>query len=223
LRYLIFLLTIIPVYSWGQKLAPDKLKQWLEAREKGEMHFLLVDVRTEEEHEMGFIPGTDTLIPLDEIKKGGRPAVDPETDTVVVYCRTGRRSKTAQKILKKSGFKWVFNGMGIKQWQKKGFELVKDEVSFVPPSKVCMTNDRVYNSPQIPVEINGKTYYGCCMGCVEALKKYPEKYCFATDPVSGEKVDKSKAFIYDYNGKALYFKSKENLAEFVKNPDQFLP
>ena len=86
-----------------------------------------------------------------------------------------------------------------------------------------MTNDRVYKSAQIPVEINGKTYYGCCMECVEALKKYPEKYCYAIDPVSGERVDKAQAVIYNYNGKALYFENRENLAKFLKNPDQFLP
>jgi hypothetical protein len=35
-------------------------------------------------------------------------------------------------------------------------------VKSVNPDVVCMTNDRILWTPQIPVQVEGKTYYGCC-------------------------------------------------------------
>lgn len=36
----------------------------------------------------------------------------------------------------------------------------------IPQSRVCMVNNTVFDKPQIPVQVEGKTYYGCCGGCV---------------------------------------------------------
>lgn len=119
---------LFPYLLISQELKPKELKKWLRLREKGEKHFVLIDVRTPPEHEAGFIPGTDTLIPLQVImEKFSKLKIDPEKDTLVLYCRTGHRAGIAQKIFKKKGFKNVFNGLGIFQWKEAGFKLVKPE------------------------------------------------------------------------------------------------
>ena len=79
-------------------------------------------------------------------------------------------------------------------------------------NQVCMVNNRFLNSNQIPVPINGKTYYGCCEGCVKVLKEDPASH-ITYDLLSNEEVDKAIAFIIGKPGSfqdVLYFKSEEN-------------
>lgn len=82
------------------------------------------------------------------------------------------------------------------------------------PSQVCMVNDQFMGRTQIPVEVEGRTYYGCCPMCKEKLEKQPEMRT-ARDPVSGEEVDKAKAVIVqDSSGKVLYFASEKTLERY---------
>lgn len=206
----------------AQVIQPSELHKWIEKREKGEINFLLIDVRTGLEHLEGFIPGTDTLIPLQYIQKEFPLLnINSEKDTIVIYCRTGHRAGIAQKIFKEKGYKFVFNALGIKQWQEAGFKLEKVKIKTVPASRVCMTDNTVSDRELIPVEYKGKTYYGCCMGCVRALKANPEKFRWAYDPVSGEKVDKADAVTYNYKGRAIYFSNIENLKKFAAEPEKY--
>ena len=39
----------------------------------------------------------------------------------------------------------------------------------VETKKVCMVNDALFQKDQIPVEVEGKTYYGCCQMCKARL------------------------------------------------------
>ncbi len=80
--------------------------------------------------------------------------------------------------------------------------------------RVCMINNRSMAMDQIPVEIEGKTYYGCCPMCKERLAK-DEAARWAVDPISGKKVDKAKAVIGALPGAAvLYFESAANLQKY---------
>lgn len=82
------------------------------------------------------------------------------------------------------------------------------------PSQVCMVNDQFMGRAQIPVVVEGRTYYGCCPMCKEKLEKQTEMRT-ARDPVTGEDVDKSKAVIVqDPAGKVLYFASEDTLRRF---------
>ena len=93
-------------------------------------------------------------------------------------------------------------------------EASKDKAVRVDSDKVCMVNDRSMAMDQIPVEIDGKTYYGCCPMCKERLVK-DESSRYAIDPVSGKKVDKAKAVIGALPGAAvLYFESIANLEKY---------
>ena len=90
----------------------------------------------------------------------------------------------------------------------------QQKVTKVEPNKVCMINDASMAMEQIPVAIDGKTYYGCCPMCKERLEK-DEAARYAIDPVSGKKVDKAKAVIGALPGaKVVYFENIENLEKF---------
>lgn len=220
--YLLFLL--VPVILNAQVLNPDQLLDWIGERAKGEKSFVLIDVRTPSEHKAGFILGTDYLLPLGEIgEKISNLGLDPEHDTLVLYCRTGRRARIAQKELKKSGFRWVFNGQGIKQWNNSGFTLVKpqDSTILVPRSHVCVVKNTVEDGEILPVNLDGKTYYGCCASCIASFKNSPEKYRFAIDPVSEKSIDKAESVILDYKGRAIYFSSMKSLITFLKDPSKY--
>ncbi|MBA3541792.1 MAG: hypothetical protein H0T79_19415 [Deltaproteobacteria bacterium] len=81
-------------------------------------------------------------------------------------------------------------------------------------SQVCMVNDQFMGKPQIPVEVQGRTYYGCCAMCKDKLNNQPESRT-SLDPVTGETVDKSTAVIVqDRAGKVLYFASEATLQRF---------
>lgn len=87
----------------------------------------------------------------------------------------------------------------------------------VENDKVCMVNDRYMGSEQIPVEVEGKTYYGCCMMCKAKLEKSTGLRT-AVDPVSGIEVDKATAIIgTDEYHQVYYFENAEHLASFDPN------
>lgn len=82
------------------------------------------------------------------------------------------------------------------------------------PSQVCMVNDQFMNKPQIPIAVEGRTYYGCCAMCKDRLGKDPAARV-ARDPVTGQEVDKSSAvIIQDSSGKVLYFASEDTLRRY---------
>lgn len=86
----------------------------------------------------------------------------------------------------------------------------------VETKKVCMINNQVFEKDQIPVQVNGKTYYGCCEMCKERLAKDAEART-AVDPVTGKKVDKATAVIVaQTDGSVLYFESEATLAKYQK-------
>jgi phage shock protein E len=93
----------------GEKMEVDRL---LETREKP---LVLVDVRTREEYESGHIPGA-VNIPHDEI--GARPPTSDRQALVVVYCRSGSRSASAEKSLRALGFANVINYGPVSRWKK---------------------------------------------------------------------------------------------------------
>ena len=81
-------------------------------------------------------------------------------------------------------------------------------------SHVCMVNDFAMGRPQIPVEVGGRTYFGCCPDCKLKLETR-EANRVGRDPVTGEPVDKATAVIVrDESGKVYYFASEDTLRRF---------
>ena len=80
---------------------------------------------------------------------------------------------------------------------------------------ICMVNNTAFDKEQIAVEVDGKTYFGCCSMCEARLQK-DAAIRMATDPVSGIEVDKAEAVIgTDTNGKAYYFENTTNLEKYT--------
>jgi YHS domain-containing protein len=85
----------------------------------------------------------------------------------------------------------------------------------VEPGLVCMINNQFMDKPQIPVEVEGTTYYGCCEMCKTKLAEDPSSRA-AVDPVSGATVDKAHAVIGKTStGAVFYFENERNLAAYV--------
>lgn len=77
--------------------------------------YIILDTRTREEFDESHIPGA-VLIPHDEImEKAGGVLTDKE-QLILVYCRSGRRSKLAAKDLVKLGYTNIKEFGGIIDW-----------------------------------------------------------------------------------------------------------
>ena len=84
--------------------------------------FVLIDVRSPEEHAQGFIPGTDFNIDFREIKSRHREIGAQLSDHIVVYCQSGHRSNIAAETLADLGYSHVYNVSGsMNAWQEAGY------------------------------------------------------------------------------------------------------
>jgi YHS domain-containing protein len=92
--------------------------------------------------------------------------------------------------------------------------VAKASLKQVQTAKVCMVNDALFADDQIPVVVQGKTYYGCCHMCKERLEN-DSAMRKAVDPISGHTVDKAKAVIgADASGQVFYFENRLNFEKF---------
>jgi rhodanese-related sulfurtransferase len=86
--------------------------------------FVLIDVRSVEEHVTGYIPGTDLNIDFREIKTRHREIGAQLDDHIVVYCQSGHRSNIAAETLADLGYRHVYNVSGsMNAWQEAGFPI----------------------------------------------------------------------------------------------------
>ena len=97
--------------SW-KTLTPEEAKARLDSGDA----LTLLDVRTEAEYEESHIPGA-VLLPVGAIDQDTAAEVIPEKDsTVLVYCRSGNRSKTASSALAELGYTNIYEFGGINTW-----------------------------------------------------------------------------------------------------------
>ena len=98
------------VRSYSQ-ISQEEAKQMME---KDDGH-VIVDVRRQDEYDAGHIPGA-VLIPNESIGTE-RPEELPDLEqTILVYCRSGRRSKEAAQKLADMGYTNVYEFGGIIDW-----------------------------------------------------------------------------------------------------------
>ena len=86
-----------------------------------ESGYIIIDARTQEEYDEGYIPGA-ILIPEYEIADRAEKELPDKDQLILVYCRSGRRSKIAAEELVKLGFTNVKEFGGIIDWE---YEIVK--------------------------------------------------------------------------------------------------
>ena len=81
-----------------------------------ETGYIILDTRAQDEYDAGHIPDA-VLLPVGSITKETASAVIPEKDAVVlVYCRSGNRSKTAAKALAELDYTNIYEFGGINAW-----------------------------------------------------------------------------------------------------------
>ena len=86
-----------------------------------ESGYIIIDARTQEEYDQGHIPGA-ILIPEYEIADRAEKELSDKDQLILVYCRSGRRSKIAAEVLVKLGYTNVKEFGGIIDWE---YDIVK--------------------------------------------------------------------------------------------------
>lgn len=94
-----------------ENISPKEAKERLESEDD----IILLDVRTVEEYEEGHIPEA-TLIPLSILESEVEDIIQDKEVPIFVYCRSGRRSLEAVKLLSRLGYKDLYNLGGIIDW-----------------------------------------------------------------------------------------------------------
>ena len=94
-----------------QQITQEEAKEMMDAQE-----VILLDVREQDEYDSGHIPGA-VLLPVGTIDEDTAAEVIPGKDsTVLVYCRSGNRSKTASAALAGLGYTAIYEFGGINTW-----------------------------------------------------------------------------------------------------------
>ena len=81
-----------------------------------ESGYIIIDARTQEEYDQGHIPGA-IMIPEYEIADRAEKELPDKDRLILVYCRSGRRSKIAAEELVKLGYTNVKEFGGIIDWE----------------------------------------------------------------------------------------------------------
>lgn len=94
-----------------QKITQEKAKEMIDTQE-----VIILDVREQDEYDSVHIPGA-VLLPVGTIAEDTAAEMIPEKDsTVLVYCRSGNRSKKAASALAKLGYTNIYDFGGINTW-----------------------------------------------------------------------------------------------------------
>lgn len=94
-----------------EQITPQEAKRIMDS---GEKHIVL-DTREQDEFDEGHIPGA-ILIPYTEIENKAEEMLPDKDKLILVYCRSGRRSKIAAEALSKLGYTNVKEFGGIIDW-----------------------------------------------------------------------------------------------------------
>ena len=126
-RFLLMLLTLALPFgcvgcSGGGSATYDQISgAEAKALMDSESGYILIDARTQEEYDEGHIPGA-ILIPEYEIADRAEKELPDKDQLILVYCRSGRRSKIAAEELVKLGYTNIKEFGGIIDWE---YEIVK--------------------------------------------------------------------------------------------------
>jgi len=93
-----------------EKITAEKAKEMMDSDQP-----IILDVRTTEEYEEGHIEGA-ILIPDNEISAKAEELLTDKNATILVYCRSGRRSALAAQDLSDLGYTKIYDFGGIIDW-----------------------------------------------------------------------------------------------------------
>ena len=92
-------------------ITAEEAKQIMDTEEG----YIILDVRTQEEYDQGHIPGA-ILISHEEIAEKAEDVLTDKDQLILVYCRSGRRSKIAAEALVELGYTNIKEFGSIIDW-----------------------------------------------------------------------------------------------------------
>ena len=115
----LILLTLLILSGCGSS-APNNNYQQISMKEavsimETEDNYIILDVRTKEEYQEKHIPGAVNL-PNETIGTEDIPELPAKEQLILVYCRSGNRSKQAAKKLSALGYTNIIEIGGINDW-----------------------------------------------------------------------------------------------------------
>ena len=117
---------------------------------------VVVDVRRQDEYDAGHIPGA-ILIPNETIGAEPPEALPDRSQIILIYCRSGNRSKQAAEKLGKMGYFNVYEFGGIIDWT--GDVVTTEEEQAMEREKQDALADAIRPVPTLVIEANGRTFY----------------------------------------------------------------
>ena len=123
IKYILIMLVVLMLTACGTDISErDEGDSYMnitaqEAKEimDTESDYVILDVRTQEEYDEGHIKDA-ILIPDYEIADRAESELNDKEQLILVYCRSGRRSKNAAKQLSDMGYTNVKEFGGIIDW-----------------------------------------------------------------------------------------------------------
>ena len=94
-----------------RQVSPEEAAAMMEE----ETDYIILDVRTQEEYETAHIPGA-ICIPNETIGTEDIPELPDKEQLILVYCRSGNRSKQASEKLVNQGYTNIVEFGGINSW-----------------------------------------------------------------------------------------------------------
>ena len=119
---LLLLLAVMMLTACGQtkennqgvvyvNITAEEAKQIMDTEEG----YIILDVRTQEEYDQGHISGA-IVIPHEDIEEKAEELLTDKDQLILVYCRSGRRSKIAAEALAELGYTNIKEFGGIIDW-----------------------------------------------------------------------------------------------------------
>lgn len=110
--------------------------------------------------------------------------------------------------------RWLLSGLLMLALLVVAGRAAAEPIERVDAKRVCMITNAYFPKDQIPVQVDGKTYFGCCEMCKGKLSSDATSRT-ATDPISGKPVDKATAVIgATPDGKVLYFENDSTFTQY---------
>ena len=121
-KLILILLAVMMLTACGQdkendqgavyvNITAEEAKQIMDSKEG----YIILDVRTQEEYDQGHIPGA-IVISHEEIAEKAEKVLTDKNQMILVYCRSGRRSKIAAEALVELGYTNIKEFGGILDW-----------------------------------------------------------------------------------------------------------
>ena len=92
-------------------ITAEEAKELMDTQE----NYIILDVRRQDEYDEKHIPGA-ILIPNEVIRERAEEELKDKDQLILVYCRSGNRSKQASEVLEELGYTYIREFGGIIDW-----------------------------------------------------------------------------------------------------------